>query len=115
MRLAKASVLLFHLLESLEFCFPAALQFAGDEPVFRFDDTVLPFCSLRIIASAFHTLLPIAVQAFSFLLQFVGRTEAQFQRSRFQRREDLGGCQIIKRLASETLTLWAFTVDLAIH
>src|SRR5205823_4154557 len=89
MRLAEASVLLFHLLKSLEFCFPAALQFAGDEAIFRFDDAVLPLRSLGLITSAFHTLPPVVVEALSFLLQFTRGAEAQFQRGRLQRAQDL--------------------------
>ncbi len=76
MRLAEARILLFHVLESLEFCFPAALQFAGDKSIFGFDDSVLPFRSLRVIASALHTLFPVAVQAFSFFLKFASGAEA---------------------------------------
>jgi hypothetical protein len=76
MRLAEASILLFHVLESLEFCFPAALQFAGDKPIFGFDDAVLPFRSFRVIASALHTLFPVAVQAFSFFLKLASGAEA---------------------------------------
>ena len=74
--MAEASILVFHVLESLEFCFPAPLQFAGDESIFGFDDAVLPFRSLRLIASALHALFPVAVQAFSFSLKFASGAEA---------------------------------------
>jgi len=84
MRLSKASIFLFHLLNVLECRFPTALQFTGDKAVLRFDDVILTFRSRGLLAKAFHTQLPVAVEALAFLSQLVSGGETQFHGSWLQ-------------------------------
>ena len=49
---------------------------------------------------------PVLVQLLALLLQVVRRRQAQLQRRRCQRRQDLGGDELVQGTAGQTLKHW---------